>query len=241
MRVVHTVTVLCALIAFGAVGRNNTNTNGVQLGNRSDSLSYLLGRDVAEQLEDLGAEIQMDPFMLGFREAMAGDSSQIDSATADSLRQEFAMQAQQKMEQEQAQEAQEMQAKSEEFLAQNKERRGVRTTESGLQYEVLNKGSGPRPDSTDQVTVSYKGMLMDSTVFDSTAEGQPAQLDLQRVIPGMREGIMLMREGATYRFYIPPELAYGEQGIPPIVPPNAVLIFELTLMDITAEGKASRR
>ena len=111
---------------------------------------------------------------------------------------------------------QENQAKGEAFLAQNAKKAGVKTTASGLQYEVLKEGSGAQPKATDIVAVQYEGKLLDGKVFDSTAQhgGQPAVFPLNQVIPGWTEGLQLMKEGGKYRFYIPSKLAYGEQGAP---------------------------
>ncbi|MDO5577458.1 MAG: FKBP-type peptidyl-prolyl cis-trans isomerase, partial [Fibrobacter sp.] len=159
----------------------------------------------------------------------------IDSMAADSIRRQFANQVQEQMEEDQEEQAKEYKELSEAFLAQNKEREGVETTKSGLQYEILAQGDGPSAESSDSVRVSYTGMLVDSTVFDSTAE--PVVLELARTIPGLAEGIKLMNQGSEYMFYVPSELAYGEQGIPPIIPPNAALIFRVKLDDVLAQEK----
>jgi FKBP-type peptidyl-prolyl cis-trans isomerase len=105
--------------------------------------------------------------------------------------------------------------------------------ESGLQYEVLVEGGGPNPTAADQVTVHYTGYLQDGTVFDSSlARAEPATFPLGRVIPGWTEGLQLMNVGAKYRFTIPSDLAYGEQGSAPVIPPNATLIFVVELLKI---------
>ena len=121
---------------------------------------------------------------------------------------------------------------AENFLAENGKREEVTTTESGLQYEVLEEGDGAQPTREDQVTVHYKGELLDGTVFDSSYDrGEPATFPLNRVIPGWTEGLQLMQVGAKYRFYIPPELGYGARDTGTI-PPNSTLIFQVELLSI---------
>jgi FKBP-type peptidyl-prolyl cis-trans isomerase len=109
----------------------------------------------------------------------------------------------------------------------------VITTASGLQYQVLVEGTGPRPGPNDRVQVHYVGELPDGTVFDSSrARGAPNEFSLNSIIKGWAEGLQLMRSGGTYRFTIPPELAYGEQGAGDTVPPNATLVFEVELLEV---------
>ncbi len=121
---------------------------------------------------------------------------------------------------------------SEAFLADNAKREGVEVTESGLQYEMLRDGSGPKPSIMDTVTVHYHGTLIDGTVFDSSVDrGQPATFPLTQVVPGWKQGIPLMPIGSKYKLYIPPHLGYGSRAQGQI-PPNSVLIFEVELLGI---------
>jgi FKBP-type peptidyl-prolyl cis-trans isomerase len=123
----------------------------------------------------------------------------------------------------------------EKFLADNKKREGVQETASGLQYEVVTMGTGAKPVATDVVKVHYTGMLLDSTKFDSSVDrGEPAQFGVNQVIQGWQEGIQLMPVGSKFKFYIPYELAYGEQGTGPI-PPYATLIFDVELLEIVKQ------
>ncbi len=122
---------------------------------------------------------------------------------------------------------------AEDFLAKNKERHGVITTASGLQYEVLKQGAGEHPLPSDTVAVMYEGKLSDGTVFDSSYQrGQPAIFPVGGVIPGWTEGLQLMTPGAKYRFVIPSELGYGPEGAGGVIPPNAVLQFDVELLGI---------
>jgi FKBP-type peptidyl-prolyl cis-trans isomerase FkpA len=120
------------------------------------------------------------------------------------------------------------------FLAENTKKANIVTTASGLQYEVLTPGKGTAsPLATANVTVHYKGTTLDGKEFDSSYNrGEPATFPLNRVIPGWTEGVQLMTEGAKYRFFIPSELAYGEQGAGRDIGPNATLIFDVELIKI---------
>lgn len=119
------------------------------------------------------------------------------------------------------------------YLSAHKDKPGVHTTPSGLQYEILTEGTGPKPTVADSVTVHYVGTLIDGTVFDSSvARNQPATFPLGQVIPGWTEGVALMPTGSKYRFTIPSALGYGESGAGGVIPPNAVLVFEIELLAI---------
>jgi len=116
------------------------------------------------------------------------------------------------------------------FLAENGKKPGVTTTASGLEYQVLRPGSGANPGPTDEVTVNYKGTLLDGTEFDSSYKrGEPAKFPLNHVIPGWSEGVALMKPGAKYQFWVPPQLAYDLRS-PPSIPPGSLLVFEVELL-----------
>lgn len=118
------------------------------------------------------------------------------------------------------------------FLTENGEREAVTTTESGLQYEVIREGDGPQPTLADQVTVHYRGTLVDGTQFDSSYDrGEPITFPLGAVVPGWKEGLQLMSVGSHYKLYLPPALGYGAAGKGPI-PPNSTLIFDVELLEI---------
>ncbi len=232
----HMTAIAVALAVFTGAQAQETKA---PLDSGRDSLSYVIGWDIGQQLRELGATVEQSPFVAGFQSGISGDQSRIDSVVADSIRQAFSREVEERFEEKQRVQAEEEREKGESFLAKNKQRPGVKTTESGLQYEAIEEGNGASPNPGDTVLVSYRGMLLDSTVFDSTAEGEPLAFDLQRIIPGLREGILMMKEGATYRFFVPPELAYGEQGAPPVIPQNATLIFELRLVEVRPSGQVS--
>lgn len=227
MRLVALFSLLTALALSAA-----PTGDSVKLRDRLDSMSYILGRDVGGQLKDFGAKVKMTPFTLGINQAINGKPSLIDSVAAMSIRKNFAAEASEHIQKAQQAMSEKNKKVADSFFTANKKRPGVKTTKSGLHYIVIKKGNGPKPSTTDSVLVYYKGILIDSTVVDSSTADQPAGFNLQRILPGLSEGISLMNVGSTYRFFIPPELGYGEQGAPPKVPPASVLIFDVTLQKI---------
>lgn len=119
------------------------------------------------------------------------------------------------------------------FMAANAKRSGVQTTASGIEYQILKSGAGAKPTASDIAVVDYKGSLLNGTRFDASEPGHPAHLPVAAVVPGFAEALMLMPKGSSYRFWIPPQLAYGDRDSGPI-PANSVLVFDLTLEDIQA-------
>jgi FKBP-type peptidyl-prolyl cis-trans isomerase FklB len=123
------------------------------------------------------------------------------------------------------------------FLAANGKKQGVVTTASGLQYQILKRGTGATPKATDEVSVHYHGTLIDGTVFDSSEQrGEPASFPVKEVIPGWTEALQLMKVGDKFRLFIPSELAYGERGAGELIAPNTALIFEVELLEILKSG-----
>ena len=203
---------------------------GLETGKKQ--VSYMIGQDMGKSLSVIKDEIDLEVLTQAIADQFAGKESKLTAEQALKVQETFTAAIQAK----QAAEAEAKAAKGKEegaaFLATNKDKPGVKVTESGLQYQVVRAGNGPKPTSTDVVRVHYKGTLLDGTVFDSSYDrGQPAEFGLGQVIPGWSEGVALMPVGSKYTFWIPSELAYGESGGGPI-PPNAVLTFEVELLDI---------
>lgn len=124
-----------------------------------------------------------------------------------------------------------------EFLKKNKTEKGVKVTDSGLQYKVVKEGKGEKPTATDTVKVHYKGTLIDGTEFDSSYKrNEPVTFKANKVIPGWTEALQLMTPGSKYTLYLPPELAYGDRGAPPAIEPGALLIFDVELVEIVKGG-----
>ena len=195
--------------------------------------STMIGMDIAKSLEPFKEEIDVDALSAALRASLAGKPTKLTPAEADQLRTEFGMKMQAKMQKKQAEAGAKNLAEGEAFLAANKTKPGVRTTASGLQYQVMRQGAGPLPKATDRVRVKYKGTLLDGTEFDSTDAhgGEPVEFALNQVIPGWSEGVALMPVNSKYKFWIPSKLGYGPNGLPPIGA-NATLVFEVELLGI---------
>lgn len=191
-----------------------------------DKVSYALGMSIGHQLQQMNAtDLNIDDFAQAIKDVFAGNAHLTDSEAQIAVQTFF----QQKAEEE----AKAAKAEGENFLAENAKKPGVKTLPSGLQYQVLREGNGKKPTATDQVECHYEGTLINGQVFDSSyRRGETATFGLNQVIKGWTEGLQLMQEGAKYRFFIPYNLAYGEQGAGQSIPPYAALIFDVELIKV---------
>jgi FKBP-type peptidyl-prolyl cis-trans isomerase FklB len=200
----------------------------VALKNEHDSVSYIIGHNIGSNIAASPmTEVNVEAIAKGIQDAMDGKELFIDQYAANA----YIGQYMQKIE---SASSEKDLAEGREFLEKNKARKGVTTTESGLQYEILVEGNGPRPKDTDTVTVHYHGTLIDGTVFDSSVErGEPATFGVNQVIPGWTEVLQLMPVGSKWKVYLPTELAYGPNPRPGgAIKPNMALIFEIELIGI---------
>lgn len=215
-----------------------------KLESTDQKVSYGMGLVLGERMSNDLPDLQMDQFLQGIQHGHSGDE-EVQRMSREEIQQAL-MAYQQEMQQKQSQQMEELAQKNKEageaFLAENATRDEVETTESGLQFEVIEEGSGEKPAATDTVQVHYTGELLSGEVFDSSRErGEPVTFALNQVIPGWTEGLQLMSEGARYKLYIPAELAYGPGGNRAIGP-NETLVFDVELLDINPqadEGAAS--
>ena len=188
--------------------------------------SYAIGFNVGNGMSRDGIELDYEAFVQGIKDAYAGKNQFTD----EQMNQIF-MELQQDIEAKKKSGAAAEIAKGAQFLAENKKNPDVKETASGLQYRVEKEGTGATPKATSKVTVHYTGKLIDGTVFDSSVErGEPISFPLDRVIAGWTEGLQLMTPGSKYRFFIPYNLGYGEQGAPGAIPGGATLIFDVELI-----------
>ncbi len=211
------------------------SVKNVKLETEADSAGYaigiLVGTNNKQQVENApgGADINLDAMVAAFSAASKGEEGAMTTEEADQIIRRYFEAAGEK-------EGQLNLEEGNAFLEENKSREGINTTASGLQYEVLTEGTGPKPSADDRVRVHYHGTLIDGTVFDSSIDrGEPAVFGVGQVIPGWTEALQLMSVGSKWKVYIPSDLAYGERGAGADIGPNTTLIFEVELLEIVEE------
>lgn len=191
--------------------------------------SYGFGMQFGKTLARSGEQFDVAMVAAGIADVYAGKPTQLTKEQADQALRE----AEVELRARKSAEAAEKLKQSRAFMAENSSRKGVVATGSGLQYEIMRGAKGSKPASTDKVTVHYRGKLVNGTQFDSSYDrGQPTTFPLNQVIPGWQEGLQLMSKGSKYKFFIPPELAYGARGAGADIGPNEALIFEVELLEV---------
>ncbi len=221
------------VLTVGVAGCQNSGTKSeVKLSSSNDSVSYalgvLIGENNKQQMKSAPGVDQLDKKILiaAFEKAFLGDSVQIKPEKANATIQAFFAKVSKA-------EGDKNLKEGEDFLASNKSKSGVVTLPSGLQYEIIKAGTGPKPKAEDEVKCHYKGTTIDGKVFDSSIErGEPATFPVNRVIPGWTEALQLMPVGSKWKLFIPASLAYGERGAGQDIKPNSTLIFEVELLEI---------
>ena len=232
------ITLIVVAVAAMAVGYFiGTGTSGIKsenqitMKNQTDSLNYFLGLNWGYQLGEAPWEVDADLLASGFMQVLK-DSSSYDLMSASNIFRDLTMALQEGEADRAAEESMKNLEEGKAFLEENAKKEGVISLESGLQYEVIAMGDGPKPTDTSTVSVFYEGTLIDGTVFDSSYEtGDTISFPLNGVIPGWTEGLQLMPVGSTFKFYIPADLAYGSRPTGPI-PANSTLIFKVELLEV---------
>lgn len=192
-----------------------------------DKVSYALGLSIGNNFQNSGInDLQIEDFVKGLKDILEGQVPEIGYDEAKQVINDYFMKLQK--------EKFEINKKAgEEFLNINKGKAGVVTLPSGLQYQVLQKGEGPKPTASDKVKCHYHGTLINGAVFDSSVQrGEPAVFGVSQVIPGWVEALQLMPVGSKWRLFIPSNLAYGEHGAGESIEPNSALVFDVELLDI---------
>lgn len=199
-----------------------------------DKLSYALGMSMGHNFKGTGIKtLNSADFAAGVASVYDGVKPEMTFDEAKRIVNEYFAKLEAEMQAEAAKQGEVNRKNGEAFLSENAKREGIKVTESGLQYEVLESGKGDSPKASDNVEVHYTGKLIDGTVFDSSVErGVPASFGVTQVIPGWVEALQLMHEGDKWRLYIPSDLAYGPNGAGGVIGPNMTLIFDVELLRI---------
>ena len=204
--------------------------------------SYGIGRQIGRQLLSGGLEadmVDLASLVAGLEDAVAGKEARITQQEFEAAMTEFQQMAQQRMQTKMQALAEKNKAEGPKFLEKYKAMEGVKALPSGLLYKVVKAAEGPSPKETDVVRTHYRGRLVDGTEFDSSYKrNEPAMFPVNQVIPGWTEALQQMKVGEKWQLVIPSELAYGERGSPPVIGPNAVLVFDIELLGIEENPQA---
>lgn len=222
--------------ALALVSCDSGNSSGGSMDTMLDSASYAIGMNSGAGLKELmdndSVAIDVDLLLEGLRAAVEGKETRFDDTVSQQVLMAFQTEMARITSERSARKGAANVEKGNAFLAENRSKEGVVETESGLQYMIIESGSGESPDSDDVVSVEYRGMLIDGTEFDASRPGNPVTFPVNGVIAGWTEALQLMKPGSTWKLFIPAGLAYGERGAPPRIGPNEVLIFEVKLLSV---------
>ncbi len=218
-----------------------------ELKSDEQKLSYAMGLDIGEYFKSMEEKFDLTALQQGINDSYNGNKPLVTEDESATIQQVFMKRQQEKNVQKMLAMAQKNRKAAEEFLKENKTKEGVIETKSGLQYKVVKKGHGAKPALNDTVKVNYKGTLLDGKEFDSSYKrNEPVTFQVGQIIPGWKEALQLMEAGSSVELYIPSDLAYGDQGVSPIIEPGSMLIFQLELLEVQpakdkAKAKASQK
>lgn len=227
-------------VAVSLAACNKPTSSSAKLETDDAKAAYSIGYMTAKSMSAQVPSLETKSYMAGFKDAYAKKDPAIKEEDMKTVLMAFEAKVRKEAEEKQKKDAAEAVTKGASYLAENAKKAGVTTTASGLQYQVIKEGSGAKPAATDTVKVHYEGKLVDGKVFDSSIKrGEPVEFPLNQVIAGWTEGLQLMTVGSKYKFVIPANLGYGEQGGGPI-PANSVLTFEVELLEINPAPAAAK-
>jgi FKBP-type peptidyl-prolyl cis-trans isomerase FklB len=221
---------MCGVVAFSGA---SLAADVPELKTDKEKISYSIGMDIGGNLKRGSVEVDPDLLARGLKDSYGGGKTILTEDQARQTLEDFQKTLLAKQAETMKILSEKNKADGEKFLAENAKKEGVKVLPSGLQYKQITPGTGKSPKADDTVTTHYKGTLIDGTEFDSSYKrGQPATFPVSGVIPGWTEALQLMKEGAKWQLFVPPDLAYGERGAGQVIGPNATLIFEVELLTV---------
>lgn len=227
--IVAVVLTAVLLVGFGYAG------DAPEIKSQKEKINYSIGYQIGGDFKRQGIDLDPDLVVKGIEDALAGTKPLMTPQEMRNILVDLKKKVVADQQKQQEEKAKKNLAEGEAFLAENAKKKGVVTLPSGLQYKVLAAGKGKSPVATDNVTVHYKGTLIDGSEFDSSVKrGKPATFRADRVIAGWKEALLLMKEGAKWQLFIPAKLGYGERGAGSKIPPNATLIFDVELISVNS-------
>lgn len=239
MKKIYLSTLAIALIGITMSGCNENKASSAKtaeataLTTPEQQVGYAIGAQIGTQLAMTKDDIDSKALILGLTDAMDGTALKLTDQQMQEAKMAFQKKVQEKAQAEMKKLAEANKAEGEKFLAENKTKEGVVTLPSGLQYKIVQAGTGATPSATDTVVTNYTGTLINGKVFDSSVQrGEPATFPVNGVIPGWTEALQHMKVGAKWKLYIPADLAYGERGAGQMIAPNSTLLFDIELLEI---------
>lgn len=224
---------IAVITVFFMACQSNTQDKAHVMKSSKDTVSYSIGMNIGRDMKRQSIDIDPDILAQGIKDILNGSKQQITDEQAQSAMMAFQQEMHMKTEQKKKEDGEKNKKESAAFLESNKAKEGVKTTASGLQYKVITEGKGAKPTADQTVSVNYRGTLIDGTEFDSsTKHGKPGEFALTQVVKGWGEALQMMSIGSKWQIVLPPELGWGDQGAPPLIGPNAVVIFEVELLGI---------
>lgn len=212
----------------------------VTLQTPKDKLSYSIGMNIGKSLKRDNLDVDPEILLRALKDVLAGGKPLMSDEEVQSTLTNLQTELRKRQQEEREQQAETNKKEGDAFLAANKTKEGVVVLPSGLQYKILQEGTGPKPTATDTVTVNYRGTLLNGTEFDSSYKhGQPASFPVGRIIKGWTEALELMPVGSKWQLFIPADLAYGPNGAAPSIGPNSTLVFEVELLSIQPKPAAA--
>ncbi len=225
----HWIAAMLGILLFAT---HCLGADGLELKDRKDKESYSLGYQFGQSLKQQGLAVNLEVYTAGIRDALSGAKPQLSQEEVNKTVSEIQSRVMAARQKELQESADKNLSEGKAFLEANRKKEGVKTSSSGLQYKVLAEGNGKTPKATDEVTVNYRGALIDGTEFDSSYKrGKPLTLKVNGVIRGWTEALQMMKAGSRWQLFIPPDLAYGDRAMGRI-PPNSTLIFEVELISV---------